>query len=169
MTETLTFTDVVLEDDPDSASAVLRSAVLQPEPLLLVDRAVEQGASWLVTTWDAPQEANLYRGQGPHRILPGTLACENAVQSGELLIFALRGPTTPEDGVPVLARMRRCRFKGMVRPGSTLRTRVELTQHAGPCYRVSSRTQVDGTTVLTAEFDFVATGAIAGAGFGHSG
>lgn len=146
--------------DPLAARAAIRAAVLQPEPLLLVHRVVAQGSRWLETEFDVPGDGPLLRGDERARVLPGTLTCEQAVQAGELLIHALRGPTGPADGVPVLTRLRHARFKDMVRPGDTVRTRVELEDQAGPAYALRAVARVGERVVLEARLAFGATTAL---------
>lgn len=151
----------LLVDDPSAARALIRRAVLQPEPMLFLDRVVAQGPDWIVTEWRVRDDPSLFRGDGATRILPGTLCCEHVVQSGELLIYALRGETTPLEGVPVLTRLRQARFRGMVRPGDLLTTRVELTDQLGPVYRLTGGVCCGLAGVLELTLDFAATTALA--------
>lgn len=142
----------------------VREVVLQPAPLLLVERVVGQGADWLEVELDVPTAGPLLRGTPQARLLPGTLLTELAVQAGELLIHALRGPTTAAEGVPVLTRLRRVRFRGMVRPGDQVTARVSLTGRAGPAFELAARARVGSRAVLEAELVFGATTAVARAG-----
>ena len=147
--------------DPAAGQAQIAAAILQPAPLRLLDAAVEQGPDWVTTRWRAPEQTlHLYRGDDRARILPGTLITEHAVQSGELLIYALRGPTQVSEGVPVLTRLRHARFRRMVRPGEELTTRVQLVDQLGPVYRLRAEVRCGAEAVLDVQLDFAATQAL---------
>jgi len=150
----------LLCQDPDEARRLIEGAVLQQDPLRLLDRVVAQGPNWIETEWRVPEDGSLCRGDDRARILPGTICTEHVVQGGELLIYALRGETTPEEGVPVLTRIRRAKFRGMVQPGDLLQTRVELTESLGPVYRVQASVRVREARVLDVSLDFAATTAL---------
>ena len=150
----------LVSDDPRQARGWIREAVLQPEPLLLVDRVAAQGEDWLETTYEVPRAGPLLRGDERARVLPGTLTTEQAVQASELLIHALRGPTTEKDGVPVLTRVRHARFRGLVRPGDVVATRVQLVDQLGPAYTVQAAARVRGSLVFEARLTFAATTAL---------
>jgi 3-hydroxymyristoyl/3-hydroxydecanoyl-(acyl carrier protein) dehydratase len=150
----------LVSDDPAEARRWIREAVLQPEPLLLVDRVVAQGEDWLETVFQVPRAGPLLRGDDRARVLPGTLTTEQAVQASELLIHALRGPTTVADGVPVLTRLRHARFRGLVRPGDVVTTRVALADRLGPVYSIRAAARVDGAPVFEAHLVFAATSAL---------
>lgn len=150
----------LVSDDPGEARRWIREAVLQPEPLLLVDRVAAQGEGWLETVFQVPRSGPLLRGDDRARVLPGTLTTEQAVQASELLIHALRGPTTEADGVPVLTRLRHARFRGLVRPGDVVTTRVELVDQLGPAFSIRAAASVDGAPVFEAHLAFAATRAL---------
>lgn len=150
----------LVSDDPAQARAWLRAAVLQPEPLLLIDRVVAQGSDWLETVFEVPRSGPLLRGDDRARVLPGTLTTEQAVQASELLIHALRGPSTEADGVPVLTRIRHARFRGLVRPGDVVTTRVRLEDQLGPAYEVRATARVGAALVFEARLAFAATTAL---------
>ncbi len=150
----------LVSDDPHEARAWIREAVLQPAPLLLVDRVVAQGEDWIETTYEVPRAGPLLRGDERALVLPGTLTTEQAVQASELLIHALRGPTTAADGVPVLTRLRHARFRGLVRPGDVVTTRVELADQLGPAFSIRATARVDGALVFEAQLAFAATSAL---------
>jgi 3-hydroxymyristoyl/3-hydroxydecanoyl-(acyl carrier protein) dehydratase len=151
----------LLPADPAEARRLIERAVLQQDPLRLLDRVLAQGQNWIEAEWRVPADGSLCRGDERARILPGTICTEHVVQAGELLIFALRGETTPEEGVPVLTRIRRAKFRGMIRPNDLLTTRVELLEELGPVYRVRGQVSVDDARVLDVVLDFAATKALA--------
>jgi 3-hydroxymyristoyl/3-hydroxydecanoyl-(acyl carrier protein) dehydratase len=150
----------LVSDDPGQAQAWIREAVLQPAPLLLIDRVVAQGDDWLETSFEVPLTGPLLRGDDRARVLPGTLTAEQAVQASELMIHALRGPTTAAEGVPVLTRLRHARFRGLVRPGDVVTTRVQLEDQLGPAFSIRATARVDGALVFEARLAFAATTAL---------
>jgi 3-hydroxymyristoyl/3-hydroxydecanoyl-(acyl carrier protein) dehydratase len=150
----------LLLPNAEEARALIRRAVLQPEPHLFLDRVTAQGSTWIETEWVVPSEPSLFRGDARARILPGTFCCEHVVQSGELLIFALRGETRADEGVPVLTRLRNARFRNMVQAGDVLTTRVGLVDQLGPVFRLEAKTSCQGARVLEVSLDFAATTAL---------
>ena len=125
-----------------------------------VDRVLAQGDGWIEAEWRVPSEGDLFRGDERARILPGTTTTEHVVQAGELLIWALRGETKAEEGVPVLTRIRAARFRDMVSPGDVLTTRVELTDHLGAVFKVRGRVAAGERRILDVSLDFAATSAL---------
>lgn len=128
----------------------------------LVDAASQLPGGALVTTFRVPAGAPYLRGEGSGPwIVPGTVMTEMAVQSGELLIAAHRGPTTQAEGVPVLTRITRAAFRRLVSPGDELRCRVELQASAGPAYRVEAHLTCGDERVADLQLAFAATQAVA--------
>lgn len=128
----------------------------------LVDSLVKAEPDRLVTRSALPEQADYHRtdGRGRALLVPGTILLEHAVQSGEVLIHGLRG-RPPDDGIPVLARVKRSAFRSPVAPGATLTTEVRLVERVGPAYYVSAVGFVDGARVFEADLAFTATRAIA--------
>ena len=147
----------LLAGGPAAQREAIAAAVLQPEAFRFLDAVVGQGPTWIQTRWEVPDRPELFRGDDRARILPGTLITEHVVQSGELLIYALRGPTTADEGVPVLTRIRQARFRRMVRPGEVLETRIELEDQLGPVYKLGATVRCDGGRVVDLGLDFAAT------------
>lgn len=127
----------------------------------LVDEVISESEDALTTRSKLAPDAAFHRTDGAGRALlvPGSVLLEHAVQSGEALIHRDRGRPT-EDGVPVLARVKRAAFRAPVSPGAELVTRVTLTERVGPAFYVKVRAAVAGETVLDAELVFTATKAI---------
>ncbi|MEZ6018562.1 MAG: hypothetical protein R3F17_00220 [Planctomycetota bacterium] len=73
---------------------------------------------------------------------------EHTFQCGALLIYQSEGLTSLGGGLPVLSRVEDARFKHMVAPGTTLCTRVELTERlANARYLKAKVTTQDGKLV----------------------
>lgn len=98
------------------------------DPFLLVDRIVEEGPGWVLTEWDVPADLPVFRGHFPgDPVLPGVLISEHGFQSAALAIYA-GADSKEEPGTPVLTRIEDARFRRIVRPGETLRTRAEVVE-----------------------------------------
>jgi 3-hydroxyacyl-[acyl-carrier-protein] dehydratase len=154
----------LVHPDPDEARRRVREALPYCGAYLLVDRVLEASPARVVATWTAPSEAPHYRtdARGGALLLPGTVATEHAVQTGELLILLARGGRPASDGVPVLARIERARFRRMIPPGATLTTEVTLTEVLSAAFYVAARVRVEDKLALDASLVFTATQAISG-------
>jgi 3-hydroxyacyl-[acyl-carrier-protein] dehydratase len=129
---------------------------------ILVDRVLSESEDSIIAEWHTPKKAYFYRTDdaGISLLLPGTITTEHLVQAGELLIYRIRGGRHDGDGVPVLARVRSARFKGMVKPGDVITSTITLNHALEPAYYVSAVAKVGDTVVLNAELTFTASKAI---------
>jgi len=129
----------------------------------LVDEVVRSTDDALVTRSRLDPAAPFHRTDGAGRALlvPGTTLLEHAVQSGEALIHRDRG-RPKDDGVPVLARVKRVAFRAPVKPGAVLTTEVRLLERVGPAFYVKAKGTVEDRVVMDAELVFTATKAIEG-------
>lgn len=145
----------------EEARAKVRAALPYCEDWWLVDRVVEQSDDRLVTRWTAP-DAPYYRRDDDKKplLLPGTIALEHVVQSGELLVLLKREGRPKEDGVPVLGRVRSASFREMIPPGASLETTLELEDRVGAAYYVKAKVRVDGKVAVKVALTFTATDAI---------
>ena len=144
-----------------NATANLDDALATCGDYRLVEEVVAESAEALTTRSRLSPDAAFHRTDGAGRALlvPGTILLEHAVQSGEALIHRDRG-RPDDDGVPVLARVKRVAFRAPVPPGAVLTTEVTLTERVGPAFYVRAKGTVEGTTVLDADLVFTATKAI---------
>ena len=137
------------EDSRASSGRLDRAAIeeLVPhrDPFLFVDRVIERESDRITTEWDVREDLECLRGHYPGQpILPGVLITEFALQSGALLVS---GTGQGGESIPVVTRIERARFKRVVRPGTTLRARVELTQRLSGAHYFSGRVTAKGATV----------------------
>jgi len=148
--------------DPIDATAIAHSILKTCGDYILVDRVLSESENTIVAEWQTPTKSHYFRtdDDGQPLLLPGTITTEHLVQSGELLIYRIRGGRHEGDGVPVLARIRSARFRGMVKPGDVITSTVTLTDALEPAYYVSAVSKVGHTTVLNAELTFTASKAI---------
>ena len=118
--------------DRDAICAVLPHR----DPFLFVDRVLDAGEDWIESEWTVPADGDWFRGHYPTRpVTPGVLLSEHTFQTGALLVARLRERVeAAEDDVPVLTKIEDARFRRMVNPGETVRTRVTLTEVVGPAY-----------------------------------
>ncbi len=129
--------------------AEVKAAIPHRDPFLFVDRVVEREEDSLTAEWRVPPDADWFRGHYPgHPVLPGVLISEHVFQTAAILVSDLAGGLRPEDGLPVLTRIESARFRRMVRPGETLRTRVKLEERVGPAWFLSGDVRCDGKSVL---------------------
>lgn len=99
------------------------------DPFLFVTRIVEHDGDQLVAEWDVPTDLPCFEGHFPGQpVLPGVLISEFCFQAGAVLIYATSQDDQDAEGVPVLTRITDARFRQIVRPGTTLRAEVKLTE-----------------------------------------
>ena len=115
--------------------AAIEALLPHRDPFLLVDRIADRGEDWIETEWHVAEDLDVFRGHYPgNPVLPGVLISEHCFQSAALLLGNRTGDEAAR-GVPVLTRIEDARFRRMVRPGQTLRTRVQQTdQLANACW-----------------------------------
>lgn len=122
-------------------------------PFLFVDRILERGADSIVTEWDVRPDLDCFRGHYPGEpILPGVLTSEFCLQSGALLLYAAHPEECEGAGVPLATAIRSARFRGMVRPGETLRAEVRLEESLGPARYLSARVRSGERSVARVAF-----------------
>jgi 3-hydroxyacyl-[acyl-carrier-protein] dehydratase len=137
--------------------AAIERAIPHREPFLFLDRIVELGAdepsSTLTAEWRVPETSDFFRGHYPgNAVTPGVILCEHVFQAAAILLSVRGVSFDPVDGVPVLARIEKAKFRRMVRPGETLRTRVELAETAGPAFYLEGKAAVGAELALELRF-----------------
>ena len=138
-----------MNDGPENPRAEVEAAIPHRDPFLFVDRIVEADAESLTSEWRVPPEADWFRGHYPGQpIVPGVLISEHVFQSAAVLISRQLGGLDEAAGVPVLSRIENARFRRMVRPGETLRTRVKVEERVGPAWILSADVRVETSNVL---------------------
>ena len=101
-------------------------------PFLFLDAVAVDGET-AVASWRVPESADFFRGHYPgNPVTPGVILCEHAFQAAAVLLTELGQSFGATQGVPVLARIEKAKFRRMVRPGESLRTEVQLADRAGP-------------------------------------
>jgi len=137
--------------------AAIEARIPHREPFLFLDRILEFGpagapraeTSALVSEWTVPPQADFFRGHYPRfPVTPGVILCEHAFQSMAILLQERGVSFDLGDGVPVLARVEKAKFRRMVRPGETVRTKVEMAEVIGPAFYLAAKTSVGAELAL---------------------
>ncbi len=146
---------------PDSeARADVEAAIPHRDPFLFVDRIVEEDEDSLTAEWCVPADADWFRGHYPGQpILPGVLISEHVFQAAAVLVSHHLGGLDANGGVPVLSRIESARFRRMVEPGATLRTRVQVEERVGAAWFMSGYVRCDGKKVLQIRYALTIAGA----------
>lgn len=156
----------------------IEAAIPHRAPFLLLDRIVEgPGASALTATdgvgaslvseWRVPPDAEWVAGHYPGQpVLPGALLSEHVFQSGAVLVSHLLGGFAQADGIPVLVKIEAARFRRVVRPGETVRTKVAVVERVGPAWILTGHSSVGESSALRVRFVLSATDAMAASGLG---
>lgn len=118
-------------------------------PFLFVTRVVDHEGDALTAEWDVPHDLPVFEGHFPGEpVLPGVLISEFCFQAGAILVYATSEDDRNAEGVPVLTRITDARFRQIVRPGTTLRAEVTLTERLSNARYVDAKvTNEDGKTV----------------------
>lgn len=118
-------------------------------PFLFLSRIVAHDGDTLTGEWDVPEDLFAFAGHFPGEpVLPGVLISEFCFQAAAVLIYATSQDDRDAPGVPVLTRIADARFRRIVRPGTTLRARITLTERLGSARYVDAQvTTADGAKV----------------------
>ncbi|MSU45962.1 MAG: beta-hydroxyacyl-ACP dehydratase [Lacunisphaera sp.] len=122
-------------------------------PFLFIDEIVSRTPDSLTARRIWRAEEDFYKGHYPGApITPGVLLCESVFQAGALLLAdKFAGQGTP-DGVPLLAKVERVRFRSPVYPGDTTTIDVKITARAGGFYMMSGNIKNGEKRVLNVDF-----------------
>jgi len=128
--------------------AQIEARIPHRPPMLLVDRVLEKSDKHLVGEYTFPAEAFYFQGHYPdYPLVPGVILCEACMQCGAILLSEHAA-----EGVPVATRMNDVRFRKMVRPGETVRMRVELVERVANAFFMQGKITRGTEVVLRFEF-----------------
>ena len=94
-------------------------------------------------------------------IVPGAMLQEMTTQSAGILLAAKFNPMEEFNthdpffntyALGVLVRLKGARFRGFARPGDTLHTHVELTDHVGEVFEFNGRILLNGKLIMNNSF-----------------
>ncbi len=133
--------------------AAIEARLPHRAPFLFLDRAwlepAEAPRPALVAEWRVPESADFFRGHYPgNPLTPGVILCEHAFQAAAVLLGERGTSFGAARDVPVLARIEKAKFRRIVRPGETVRTRVELVETVGPAAYLEARAAVGDEPAL---------------------
>lgn len=133
--------------------AAIERRIPHREPFLFLDRVVRASDEELAAEWRVPESSDFFRGHYPGTpVTPGVILCEHVFQAAAILLCERGVSFDPKDGVPVLARIEKAKFRRMVRPGETLSTRVNLAQTVGRAFYLEGQSECAGERVLELRF-----------------
>ncbi len=121
-------------------------------PMLLVDKIIEKGESYIVGVKNVTVNEPFFQGHFPQKhVMPGVLLIEALAQVGGVAVLAL-----PENRgkLAFLGRVKDARFKRQVVPGDVVELECRLTRQKGPIGVGECTARVDGETAVTAELTF---------------
>ena len=128
--------------------AQIEARIPHRPPMLLVDRVLEKSERHLVGEYTFPPDAYFFQGHYPdYPLVPGVILCEACMQCGAILLSDYAG-----EGVPVATRMNDVRFRKMVRPGDTVRMRVDLVERMANAFFMQGKITRGSEVVLRFEF-----------------
>ncbi len=125
------------------------------EPMLLVDEVNLNEDGSATGYYKVRGDEFFLQGHFPgNPIVPGVIQCEMMAQSA-CIMFADR---MTEGVIPVYTGLDKVRFRGMVKPGDTIRIDTKLLRASHPMYLLHGELSVDGKKCMSGDFSFVMTG-----------
>ena len=128
----------------------LKELMPHRDPMLLIDEAtvLSEGHTEGYTTIQGDEW--FLQGHFPgNPIVPGVILCEMVAQTCCISVLE-KGNTA----IPYFAGMNKLRFRGVVRPGDTIRFDCHLTSSRPPFYFAKAKGYVNETECISGEFSF---------------
>lgn len=123
-------------------------AIPQRDPFLFVDTIVERDTTTIHTQKTLSGKEDFFQGHFPgNPIMPGVLLCEACFQTGAIIMSGMEG-----EGLGVVTKIGKTKFKGFVRPGDTLDIFVEVLDSIHPAYNMKGKITVNGKVVVLINF-----------------
>ncbi len=123
-------------------------------PFLLVDRIEDyEPGKFAIGYKCVTFREDFFQGHFPQEpVMPGVLIIEALAQTGAVAILS-----KPENKgkIAYFGGIDRCRFKGKVVPGDTLRLETRITREKGPVGLGEAVASVDGKVVAKADLTFM--------------
>ena len=123
-------------------------------PFLLLDRIEDyEPGEFAVGYKCVTYREDFFRGHFPQKaVMPGVLILEALAQAGAVAILSV-----PENKgkIAFFGGVQKCRFKGMVFPGDTLKLETKIIKRKGPVGVGEAVASVNGKVVVSAELTFM--------------
>ena len=142
-----------MTSQPNPSLPEIKSAIPHRSPMLLVDEVVSLDESSIVCRKTFSPDEFFFQGHYPgFPLTPGVILCECAAQAGAVL---LSGKVNADEGVPVLTKMDKVRFKEIVYPGQTIEITCQLDDQLANAFYLTAKVTCQGKTA--ARLSFVCT------------
>jgi 3-hydroxyacyl-[acyl-carrier-protein] dehydratase len=127
-------------------------------PFLLLDEIESIEENRILARVTVRPEGELFRevfkGHYPgNPLTPGVLLCEMVFQAGAALLSHRLGERA--EGVPVLARITKARFRERIDPGDSLLIESVFVEQVASAYFLKGSVQKDGKTAVQVEYTCV--------------
>lgn len=123
-------------------------------PFLLIDKIEDYMPGEYAVGYKAvTYREDFFKGHFPQKaVMPGVLILEALAQTGAVAILSM-----PENKgkIAFFGGVQKCRFKGMVFPGDTLKLETKIIKSKGPVGVGQATAYVDGKVVVSAELTFM--------------
>ena len=123
-------------------------------PFLLLDKIEDYEPGQYAVGYKAvTYREDFFRGHFQQKaVMPGVLILEALAQTGAVAILSM-----PENKgkIAFFGGVQKCRFKGMVFPGDTLKLETKIIKSKGPVGVGQATAYVDGKVVVSAELTFM--------------
>ncbi len=120
------------------------------EPMLLVDEVSLNEDGSATGYYTVRGDEFFLQGHFPgNPIVPGVIQCEMMAQSA-CVMFAGK----MEGATPVYTGLDKVRFRGMIKPGDTIRIDTRLLKESHPMYLLHGELTVDGKKCMSGDFSF---------------
>ena len=123
-------------------------------PFCLIDKIEDyEPGSYAIGYKAVTFTEDFFRGHFPQKpVMPGVLILEALAQTGAVAILSV-----PENRgkIAFFGGVQKCRFKGMVFPGDTLKLETKIIRQKGPVGVGEAVATVNGKVVVTAELTFM--------------
>lgn len=122
------------------------------EPMLLVDEAYLNEDGSATGFYKVRGDEFFLQGHFPgNPIVPGVIQCEMMAQSACIMFEEkMKG----KGATPVYTGLDKVRFRGMIKPGDTIRIDTKLIRDAHPMYLLHGELTVDGKKCMSGDFSF---------------
>lgn len=128
----------------------LREIMPHREPMLLIDEASILSQEHTEGSVTIKGDEWFLQGHFPgNPIVPGVILCEMIAQTCSIMVLKDRSGATP-----YFAGISKLRFRGVVRPGDTVRFDCYLTASRPPFYFARAKGFVGRTECISGEFSF---------------